>query len=82
MIGGKGWGKSGSSRSIFSYNGYSVLAREENSGTLGILPGGRKVKTLGDCSRCYVTIRICEVVSLEQREISLVGLPGRSFDAY
>ena len=66
MLVGKGWGKAGSSSNIFSYKGYSVLTREENSGVLGILPGGRKVQTLGDCSRCYVLIRICEVASLEQ----------------
>ena len=36
---------------------------------------------MGDHTRCYVDIRIFEAAYLEQREISLVVLPGRSLDA-
>ena len=36
---------------------------------------------MGDCVRCYIAIRICEAVSLEQREIKLVGLYVGSLDS-
>ena len=36
---------------------------------------------MGDCARFYAAIRICEAESIEQIDISLVGLPGRSLDA-
>ena len=37
---------------------------------------------MGDLTRCYVAIRICEAESLEQIDISLVVLPVISLDAY
>ena len=37
---------------------------------------------MGDCTRCYVTIRICEAESLGKRDILLVVLPVRYLDAY
>ena len=43
MIGGKGWWKAGSSRNMQSYEGFSVLTREEDSSELGIVPGWREV---------------------------------------
>ena len=48
---------------------------------MGILPGGRKLRTLVDCVIYYVVIRVCEVVSLKQVYIPLVGLSGRYVDA-
>ena len=55
---------------------------EENSGSLGSIPSGREVWTLGDRARRYVAIRIYEAESLEQIDISLVVLPVRSLDTY
>ena len=37
---------------------------------------------MSDCSICYVAIRVCEEMSLEQIYIPLVGMTIRYLDAY
>ena len=58
MTGGKDRKKTGSSRNIINYKGYSVLEREDNMGVLGIVPSWREVWTLVDSAICHVPIRI------------------------
>ena len=48
---------------------------------LGVVPVWMEVRNLGDRTRCYISIRICEAAPLEQREVSRVGLLGRSLDS-